>query len=214
MTTSNFKLQPGSKVMCVAKSGAGKTEFARKLLLCRDSVFVRPPDRIVFHYRFAPDWRAEHERDVEFTRELPRDLFDEEDGDLTHKLLIVDDCHERDFPAIADIFLRSGRHSRVTTVVNYQSLFHKSQEFRSMMQNADLLVLFHMTRALAQVSLLCRQVFPDKRTARDVVELYKKKSSRKGGYLVFDFRLDCGEYPIRTNVFPSLEDDFESVFRS
>jgi hypothetical protein len=208
---SNFKLEPGSKLMCVAKSGAGKTEFCRKLLICADEVFGRPVDRIVFYYKFAPAWRSDFEGRVEFTRDLPQDLFD--DDELT-KLLVVDDCDEKDFPAVADIFLRSGRHSRTATVVNYQSLFHKSQHFRSMMQNADLLVLFHMTRALYQVSLLARQVFPDPTTSREVVALYKKLTSRKGGYLLFDFRLDCGEYPLRSQVFPRLENDFESVYRT
>jgi hypothetical protein len=148
---------------------------------------------------------------VEFTKEIPRDIFEQDD---IHKLLIVDDCDEKDFPLIADIFLRSGRHSKVSTVVNYQTLFHKSQEFRSMMQNTDILVLFHMTRALYQVSLLCRQVFPDKETAREVVELYKKSTNRKGGYLMFDFRVENAEFPLRANVFPLVEHGFESVFRT
>jgi hypothetical protein len=206
-----FRLEPGSKLVCVAKSGAGKTEFCRKLLLSVDDVFTRAPDRIVFYYKFAPDWHAAH-ANVEFTREMPDDLFD--DGGGLHKLLVVDDCDERDFPALADVFLRSGRHSRTSVVVNYQSLFHKSPHFRAMMQNADVLVLFHTTRALHQVSLLCRQAFPDRATAAAVVRLYKRLTSRRGGYLLFDFRLECSEYPLRTNVFPRLENEFESVFRT
>jgi hypothetical protein len=207
---SELKMEPGTKLICIAKSGTGKTEFCRKVLLCKDIVFTEPPDRIIFFYKFKPNWDEEHE-DVKFVQEIPRDIF-EQDG--LHKLLIIDDCAEKDFPAVADIFLRSGRHSKVSTVVNYQSLFHKSQEFRSMMQNVDILVLFHMTRALYQVSLLCRQVFPDKETAKKVVELYKKMSSVKGGYLLFDFRIENAEYPLRSNVFPRVENGFESIFRA
>jgi hypothetical protein len=207
---SQFKMEPGTKLICIAKSGTGKTEFCRKLLLCKNIVFTEPPDRIIFHYRYKPNWYEEHE-DIEFTTEIPRDIF-EQDG--LHKLLIIDDCLEKDFPAVADIFLRSGRHSKVSTVVNYQSLFHNSQEFRSMMQNVDILVLFHMTRALYQVSLLSRQVFPDKEKAKEVVELYKKLTKEKGGYLVFDFRIESADYPLRTNVFPRVENGFESIFRA
>jgi hypothetical protein len=207
---SEFKLEPGSKIISIAKSGAGKTEFCRKLLLCKNIICTVPPDRVIFFYRYKPNWYEEH-KDVEFTDEIPRDIF-ERDG--LHKLLIVDDCVEKDFPAIADIFLRSGRHSQVSIVVNYQCLFHNSQEFRSMMQNVDILVLFHMTRALYQVSLLCRQLFPSKDTAKEVVELYKKVTSQRGGYLVFDFRIDNAEFPLRTNVFPSVEHGFESVYRA
>ncbi len=206
-----FKLEPGTKLICIAKSGAGKTEFCRKLLMCRNTVFTNPPDRIIFCYRFKPNWMEEHD-EVEFVHDqIPQDIF-EQDG--LQKLLIIDDCVEKDFPAVADIFLRSGRHSNVSTVVNYQSLFHKSQEFRSMMQNTDILVLFHMTRALYQVSHLCRQVFPNKETAKEVLELYKKTTSQRGGYLVFDFRIESSEYPLRTNVFPQVENGFESVFRA
>jgi hypothetical protein len=207
---SQFMMEPGTKLICIAKSGTGKTEFCRKLLLCKNIVFTEPPDRIIFYYRYKPNWHEEHE-DIEFTDEIPRDIFDQ---DGLHKLLIIDDCLEKDFPAVADIFLRSGRHSKVTTIVNYQSLFHNSQEFRSMMQNVDILVLFHMTRALYQVSLLCRQVFPNKETVKEVVEIYKKLTREKGGYLLFDFRIESAEYPLRTNVFSRVENGFESIFRA
>jgi len=100
-----FKLEPGSKIVCIAKSGTGKTEFCRKLILCKDIVFTKPPDRTIFCYRFKPNWDLP---DVEYVHEkIPRDLF-EDDG--THKLLIIDDCAESDFPQVAEIFLRSGRH--------------------------------------------------------------------------------------------------------
>ena len=167
METNKFVFPNSTRCVLSAPSGGGKTVFMKKVIDNCGSLFVNPPKRIIYTYKYAQPWFQDYNY-VEFTKEVPTDL----DGTY-HSLIILDDlvCDHRAMQEAVSLFVRGSHHLNCSVFFLTQNLFASSPHFRTISLNATHFILFKTIRGFHQVELLGRQIFGS--NSKEFLKIYR-----------------------------------------
>jgi len=196
MKPEKFQFEKGSRVVVAGPSSCGKTEFVKKVIDFRKSVFSEPPpDHVVYVYKFAQKFFESYDF-VEFTTEIPQTLDPEQ-----HTLLIIDDValDKEALQEASSLFCR-GRHLGLSILFITQNLFLPSPHYRTLSLNASQFILFKNVRAVHQVESLGRQIFGSKQKL--FLDAYKDATQEAYSYLLIDLQ-PMQKYRLRTRIFPN-----------
>ena len=163
-----------------------------------EKCFDKPIKAIYLAYSRQQPLYAKMRQDsqVPFTliRGLPDDL-----NVTPGSILVIDDLMGQDSDKIAEIFTKDSHHKNYTVVYIVQSLFNKNPYHRVISLNSQYMILLSNPRDKSQILHLAKQVNPE--NPHFVVDAYRQATSRRYGYLVINFRIDCPEeLRLRDNV--------------
>ena len=187
-------ISPGTKLCLVGKTSSGKSTLLREICEECTDIFTEIPTVVYFVYQhrqdfFIPLQRKLADQGVKIVfveHSVPSEIHNPH---RKHVLLAVDDMHERnDLPTVANYFLRSARHNKITIIVNFQSLFVNNDHFRHIMANTDFIAFFYMTKIAAQLKCFAFQLFGERKLTETFIQLFHKLTSRKNGALILDLR--------------------------
>ena len=199
METNKFVFPVSTRCVLSAPSGGGKTIFMKRVIDNCGNLFVEPPKRIIYTYKYPQPW-FDNYKFVEFTKEVPSDL----DGSC-HSLVILDDlvCDQHALQEAVSLFVRGSHHLNCSVFFLTQNLFACSPHFRTISLNATHFVLFKTIRGFHQIELLGRQIFGSGN--KEFIKTYKDATREPYSYLLLDLTPEQ-EYRLRTNIFPSDEE--------
>ncbi len=178
-------------------SGAGKTEWIRKLLYHRDEMIMDAPEKVIWCYgEYQPIFAQMP--GIEFVEGLNYTLTP------GHKhLLILDDLMLSMSKDITQLFV-SGRHKGISVIFVTHNIFYPSKEMRTIKQNAKHLVLFENTQDASQIAYIGRQMYPGKSNV--LKGAYDTAIRNPYGYLFVDLRQGIDKrFRLRTRIFPGEE---------
>ena len=178
-------------------SGAGKTEWIRKLLYHRDDMIKDAPDKIIWCYgQYQPIFSLME--GIEFVEGLNYSIVPGQ-----KYLLILDDLMLSMSKEITQLFV-SGRHRDISVIFVTHNIFYPSKEMRTIKQNAKHLVLFENTQDASQIDYIGRQMFPGK--SQHMRQAYEYAMQNPYGYLFVDLRQGIDKrFRLRTRIFPGEE---------
>jgi hypothetical protein len=181
MEVERFVFQSdNTRVIVAGSSATGKTEFVKKVIEHRHSIFESVPNRIVWVYKYKPQF-SELYPFIEFTEEVPTHFQPNE-----KTLVICDDliCSKQSLKQTADLFVR-GRHAGVSLFFITQNLFLNDPSYRLISLNATHYVLFKSVRSAAQIQTLGRQIFNSKELPQ-FVQAFSEATQNPYDYLLVD----------------------------
>ena len=185
-------------------TGAGKTEMLKKILINKEALFDKQPDRIVFCYKIMqPAYAVFKMLDipVEFIEGLPSEnvKFDPQKNNI----LILDDlmAEIRDNSDMAAYFTRRSHHENISIFFLSQNIFMKGKVARDISLNCTNLITFNNPRDKVQIRYLGQQMFPKK--TQGFMEIVNDAFSQPHGYLFFDFKQSTPDnMRIQTCIIP------------
>jgi hypothetical protein len=178
-------------------TGSGKTEFIYRILKHVDTIIDPAPQRILWCYGAYQEKFASMPG-IDFHEGLP-DLS-EFDG-RRRTLLIIDDLMSETDQRVSKIFTKLSHHANTSVIYITQNLFYGGKENRTIMLNAQYMVLFKNPRDATQISHLARQMFPGK--SAHMLEAFKDATQKAYSYLFIDLKASTDEkHRLRAQIFP------------
>lgn len=186
-------------------TGAGKTEFIKKLLYNR---MIDPmPHRLVWFYG---KWQNTY-NEIKYTTGIPKiEFYEGINKDIKfnkkeNNLLIIDDLMNNalDDPWISDIYTKGSHHDNVSIILLVQNLFSRAKNSRTISVNAHYIFVFKNPRDQLQISTLARQMYGAKNW-RLLQEAYDHATKKPYSYLMIDLRQttpDCMR--LRSSILPN-----------
>ena len=104
-------------------SSAGKTEFAKRIILHASSMINPPPEEIIWFYSLFQKWMSDFPH-ARFQHGLPD--VDAYDGSRKRLLILDDLMHEMD-EETSKLFTKYSHHRNVSILYLCQNLFHKGK---------------------------------------------------------------------------------------
>ena len=104
-------------------------------------------------------------REIELNQGIPEDIDEPDYLDVSQRnLIVLDDlmAHSGKDKRIADLFTKGSHHRNLSIIYIVQNVFHQGKEMRNISLNAHYIVLFKSPRDRQQISILARQVNPDR----------------------------------------------------
>ena len=181
-------------------SNCGKTTLIQQILLNQHKLIKRPIEKIVICYKTmqtAYEVFKYLTNDVEFCE----GLIDIKKFDATkNNLLIIDDLMEqcKDNNEILNLFTVDSHRRNISVFLVSQNIYTKGKFTRDINLNSSNMILFKNPRDSVQISILARQMFPNRSKAfmeafMDAVENYR--------YIFLDFDLETSDkLRIQTNI--------------
>ena len=190
-------------------------------LLQLSNTMINPaPFRIMYFYkRWQPlyDEIMKHMPDIEFTQGIPYNIKDDNYFDTKFPTLFILDDQMRDSAKSSDIcelFTEGSHHRNLSVICLVQNMFYQGKESRTMSLNTQYLVLFKSPRDKQQISILARQMYPNR--SHYFIEQYEKATQRPHGYLFVDLKQSTSEeYRLKSDIFhiiPDREHQIRPVF--
>ena len=198
--------------LCVSgTTGAGKTEWVKRLIRHKDILFSHPPTSIYYFYGVWQKGFESLTNNVEFREGLPSNLDDfhdksqheegEEEGDES-RLFIIDDQMQDvvKSPEMERLFTRESHHRNISVIYITQNLFCQGKHSRDIALNCHYIILLRNPRDVHQISILGTQTGMGK----GVLEAYKESTSVPYGYLVVDLSPHNlhPDLSLKTHIFP------------
>ena len=167
-------------------------------LLQLSNTMINPaPTRILYFYkRWQPlyDEIMKHVPRIEFVEGIPYNIKDDSYFDTKSPTLFILDDQMRDSAKSSDIcelFTEGSHHRNLSVICLMQNLFYQGKESRTMSLNTQYLVLFKSPRDKQQISILARQMYPNR--SHYFIEQYEKATQRPHGYLFVDLKQNTSE---------------------
>ena len=190
-------------------SGAGKTEILQKILINKEALFDKIPERIVFCYKImqhAYEVFKLLDVPVEFVEGLPSESikFDKS----INNVLILDDlmAEVRDNADMAAFFTRRSHHENISIFFLSQNIFMKGKHARDISLNCTNLIIFNNPRDKVQIRYLGQQMFPKKNEGFMEIVNDAFSNSNGHGYLYLDFKQETPDnMRIQTGIIPGEE---------
>ena len=186
--------------MIAGPTQSGKTTLLTKILEKSPKIFNHTPERIVYCYKLWQDSFDKLKKNIpgiEFNQGLPDlDMFDSK----INNLLILDDLMNEsgNDTNIYSLFTVHSHHKNISVILVSQNIYTKGKCTRDINLNSSNMIIFKNPRDSVQISILARQMFPNKSKAfmeafSDAVETYR--------YIFLDFDLQTSDkLRIQTNI--------------
>ena len=157
-----FKFHSPISIAIFAPSFSGKSTLTRKILEDADSLFVQPPDFVVYCYKeWLPMFDEMKDSVKEFTlhQGVPSREQMEEWAQGRHFILVLDDLQQvcennRD---VAEIFTVGSHHLNYTVIYWCHNIFGREQ-FARLNLNSYYMFIFWNNRDVQQVQTFGRQI--------------------------------------------------------
>ena len=181
-------------------SFSGKTTLIQKILINQQKMINKPIERIVFCYKtMQPGYEVFKYLPIQV--EFVEGLIDTNNFDPgINNLLIIDDLMEKckDNNDILNLFTVDSHHKNISVILVSQNIYTKGKCTRDINLNSSNMIIFKNPRDSVQISILARQMFPNRSKAfmeafLDAVETYR--------YIFLDFDLETSDkLRIQTNI--------------
>ena len=200
----SYQFRSPCTVSVSGPTSCGKTHFVKNLILNKNSIFEKPPSRVVYFYSIWQDIYNDM-RDVQFIKGLPDDLSILTDNNpKEHLLCILDDLmiYVTDSKQIQDVFIKESHHRNISIIYINQNMFYQGKFSRNINLNSMYLVLFKNPRDVKQISVLSSQLGLGKL----LIEAYKDALKFKYGYILIDLSPQMEHVAmLRTQIFPNQD---------
>ena len=181
-------------------------------LLQLSNTMINPaPTRILYFYkRWQPlyDDIMKHVPHIEFTQGIPYNIKEDSYFDTKSPTLLILDDQMRDRAKSSDIcelFTEGSHHRNLSVICLMQNLFYQGKESSTMSLNTQYLVLFKSPRDKQQISILARQMYPNR--SHYFIEQYEKATQRPHGYLFVDLKQTTSEEDrLKSDIFHNVPD--------
>lgn len=207
---SSVEMYPFPECTSIAVTGAtmsGKSYWTLRLLREKDSMFDKPPEKVLYCYGIYQPLFEMMEKElpfVSFHQGLPsEDTLRELSSPGSCNLVILDDLMETvtSSTEMQSLFVKGVHHLHLSVLYINQNLYCKGKFSRTINLNTHIYVLMKNPRDVSQLQCLARQAFLGK--SAFLMEAYKDATSQSYGYLVLDFSPGADElYRVRSKVFP------------
>jgi hypothetical protein len=204
METCLLALETPYTMLVGGSTGAGKSFFVNKLVKYQKLLHTNTFDRIVYVYSIMQDGYTELVDTIEnfeLVTSIPDDISR---GDRT--LLILDDqmLELGDSKLVAQLFTKL-RHNNISTIFVVQNIFHNSKYMRTINVNSQYIVMFNSPRDKNTLSILNRQIFPDK--PKFLTEAFADATKEPYGYIFLDLKPSTNpKLRVRTGILPNEQD--------
>ena len=184
---------------------SGKTKLIEKILLYREEIIDTRFDRIVLCYKaMQPTYEIFSYMDIDI--ELHEGLIKTSEFDPKMKnLVIIDDLMEecKDSKEILNLFTVDSHHKGISVFSVSQNIYTKGKCSREINLNSSNMIIFRNPRDLQQISILARQMFPNKSKA--FMEAFNDATQDDGhSYIFLDFSLKTNDkLRIQTSIIPN-----------
>lgn len=191
-------------------TSSGKSYFVKQLLKCDGDMIYPKPQRIIWFYgQDQPlyDTIRKELPTIEFHKGIPSDLDEDDyfDTKVTNLVIIDDlmtDC--RNDQRLTKLFTIGSHHKNLSVIFIVQNLFLQGREMRNISLNTHYFVVFKNPRDNLQISVLARQMYPNK--SKFLIEAFHDATCQPYAYLFLDLKPSTPEcYRVRTNVLPHQE---------
>ena len=104
---------------------------------------------------------------------------------------------------VKNLFTRVSHHMNISVILITQNIFSQDKSMRTISLNSHYICLMKSIRLTQQVGTLANQIWPGK--GRQVMEIYKKATTKNFSYLLIDLHPQQTEdsFRIRNRIFPS-----------
>ena len=178
-------------------TGAGKSFFTFKFISHISEMVTPQIEKIIYCYGEYQPIFAQYPQ-VVFHEGLPD--MSQFDG-KQHSLLVLDDFMAETNDDVSNIFTKISHHRNVSVIYLTQNLFFKSKHNRTMSLNAHYIVAFKNPRDVTQITILARQMRPQK--PKFITEAFEDATHNPFSYLLIDLKPETEEkYRIRAQIFP------------
>lgn len=185
-------------------TGAGKTVLLQQILENQNEIIDKEPDKIVYCYK---SWQTAYDQihllndKIEFIEGFYNiELFDKSKNNM----IIIDDLMNEceNSSGIKQLFAIDSHHSNISVFLISQNIFPKGKCARDISLNSNYLIIFNSPRDMNQISVLGRQMYPDK--SKFFMEAYTDATKNKGhSYLFIDLKQKTDEKNrIQTGIIP------------
>ena len=149
-----------------------------------------------------------HRPDIEFTQGIPYNIKDDDYFDTKFPTLFILDDQMRDSAKSSDIcelFTEGSHHRNLSVICLVQNMSYQGKESRTISLITQYLVLFKSPRDKQQISILARQMYPNR--SNYFIEQYEKATQRPHGYLFVDLKQNTSEeYRLKSDIFHIIPD--------
>ena len=198
-------------MLIAGPTSCGKTMWIAQLLQLSNTMINPAPTRILYFYkRWQPlyDEIMKHVPRIEFVEGIPHNVKDDSYFDTKFPTLFILDDQMRDSAKSSDIcelFTEGSHHRNLSVICLMQNLFYQGKESRTMSLNTQYLVLFKSPRDKQQISILARQMYPNR--SHYFIEQYEKATQRPHGYLFVDLKQTTSEEDrLESDIFHNVPD--------
>ena len=208
---SKLILQHPFTMLIAGPTSCGKTMWIAQLLQLSNTMINPAPTRILYFYkRWQPlyDEIMKHVPHIEFVEGIPHNVKEDSYFDTKFPTLFILDDQMRDSAKSSDIcelFTEGSHHRNLSVICLMQNLFYQGKESRTMSLNTQYLVLFKSPRDKQQISILARQMYPNR--SHYFIEQYEKATQRPHGYLFVDLKQTTSEEDrLKSDIFHNVPD--------
>lgn len=217
-------LSPGN-MLVFGPSKSGKSSFLHKLITNRNEVFAFTDGNTAFKsiiYYYGSRWQplfqvmSQEVPEIQFRMGYPRNPIAEEIDVADRPALVIFDDLEKEIEDSKDagnLFTRDSHHLGLYAVMVFQNIFPQGKNSTAIYRNADTVVYFRYGNNDHQLLMRFRNFYSRANQAKDLMEIYKKWTERRGGYMIVDNHPDLigkEKFTIRTNIFPEDMENLKS----
>ena len=203
-----MSLSPASLTCLTGSSGAGKSEFAVKLVHHAREVYNNDFDAIIWCHQAGessvPREALKDVPNIQFFKGLPPSFT----TFPRNTLIICDDCSKEvvNSEAIYKAAIQGSHHDNQTIVLVCHQIFTPGKNFKTVSRNCHYYVLFRSPRDRNQVDIFFRQIEPKRwRQLRDVYE--SEVVAKPFNYLIIDCHpasdIKLAPFRFKNSIFPS-----------
>jgi len=183
---------------------SGKSKLIEKIVLNRDKIIDKKIEKIFICYK-TPNNSYDLFKYMDIDVEMNEGLLDFNELDTKkNNLVILDDLMSvcKDSNEVLNLFTVDSHHRNISVFLVSQNLYTQGKCAREISLNASNLVIFKNPRDKTQVSILARQMFPQKTKA--FLEAYYDCTLKEYGYIHLDLNPNTPEnLRIQTNITES-----------
>ena len=203
----------------VGCSGSGKTTFYINLLLNWDKIFDVPIGKLIIVYGFYQkvyeSLKDAFGEKCVLAQDLCEEMLENENTDECVVLVLDDVAHRLcDNEVLVQAFIGGSHHNNLVCLFVTQNLFaSRSANYLTIQRNAKFLFLFQLPRDKSSISVLGRQLFPDKNGGQILSQAYtyalddyavQNPDGKSYGYLMVDCQVSCPDHlRLRTGLLPT-----------
>lgn len=203
-------------ISVVGPTQAGKSVFTKRLIENADSMFTKPPEKILYAYsEYQPLFDdMQGIPNIIFHEGLPdKQKIEEFTQNTKHTLIILDDLISKIVQSedLLHLFAVTSHHKMASVVLLSQSLYPPGKYAKSISLNCANFVLFRNPRDMRQLITFASQILPG--MTKYFMDSYLKATQQRYSYLLVDLspHREDRQFMLRSKIFP--DDDTCVVYR-